>query len=203
MDKGRVEGFTDAIVAIVMTIMILEIRPPRGTNLASLWREWPYFLAYFISFAIIASSWYLHHYFFAQATWVSKRGFWANNLWLLCMSFFPVSTGWVSAHMNCRVPEYFYFFVYVSWALSYYLLNYVVIKDSQGHLRMNSALSRIRHEPIDLSLMVIGTVLIYFWPPSGMLIVLLQSLTWAILTPPDSDQVVKARVDAAKARQPK
>lgn len=186
------EAFTDAIVAIVMTIMVLEIKIPHGDNICDVLREWPYFLAFIISFTIIASSWYLHHYFFARATWISKRAFWANNFWLLTMSFFPVATGWVSEHLTSRAPEYFYFGVYVVWALAYYLLNYVVVHDDKNNAKMASSLTRIRHEPIDLSLMVAGAILIYFFPPSGMVIVLIQSLTWAIMTPPDSDRIVWA-----------
>lgn len=64
MNKFRVEAFTDAIVAIVMTIMVLEIKIPTGDNLESLWHEVSYFYAFIISFIVIASSWYNYHYFF-------------------------------------------------------------------------------------------------------------------------------------------
>ena len=193
MNKGRVEAYTDAIVAIVMTIMALEIKVPEGDSLESLLHEVPYFIAFIISFTVIASSWYHHHYFFAKAKWISKRAFWANNLWLLLMAFFPVATGWVSEHLNSRVPEYFYFFVYVVWAGAYYLLNYVIVKDNvgEGSLQMSASLSRVPHGVIDVILMVIGFVMIYFVPFSGMIVVIIQSVTWIILTPPDSDHVAE------------
>ncbi|MFD1428792.1 TMEM175 family protein [Lacticaseibacillus mingshuiensis] len=190
MNKARVEAFTDAIVAIVMTIMALEIKVPDGSSAASLWHEAPYFLAFIISFIVIASSWYHHHYFFSKAKWISKRAFWANTLWLLLMAFFPVATGWVSEHLNDRAPEYFYFFVYVAWAIAYYLLNYVLVKDNpDASFKMSASLSRVSHWVIDLSLLVVGIVLIWFLPISGMVIVILQSLTWAVMTPADSDHV--------------
>lgn len=75
MDKGRVEAFTDAIVAIVMTIMVLEIKVPEGKHLADLTREWSYFAAFVVSFLTIATSWYRHHYIFTWAARISKRAF--------------------------------------------------------------------------------------------------------------------------------
>lgn len=192
MNKSRVEAFTDAIVAIVMTIMALEIKIPEGDSLDGLLHELPYFIAFIISFAVIASSWYHHHYFFTKATWISKRAFWANNLWLLLMAFFPVATGWVSEHMTSRIPEYFYFGIYILWAGSYYLLNYVIVHDNEKDqsFKMNASLSKIPHGLIDILLMSIGLVTIYFLPASGMIVIIIQSISWAVMTPPDSDRFV-------------
>ena len=189
MNKTRIEAYTDAIVAIVMTIMALEIKVPDGTSLNNLLTETPYFVAFVISFLSIANAWYHHHYIFTKAAWISKGAFGANNLWLLTMAFFPVATGWVSEHMNSRVPEYFYFFVYVIWAASFYLLNYIVVRsNSAGMSKMNASLSRVSHWKIDLVLLIIGFICIYFVPFVGLLIAVAQNITWLILTPPDSDK---------------
>lgn len=194
MNKSRVEAFTDAIVAIVMTIMALEIKIPTGDTLDSLRHESSYFIAFIISFIVIASSWYHHHYFFTKAIWISKRAFWANNLWLLLMAFFPVTTGWVSEHMNARTPEYFYFIIYILWAASYYLLNYIIVHDNAqyGSFKMNASLSKIPHGLLDVSLMIVGLISIYFVPISGMIVIIIQSVSWAIMTPSDSDRLMKA-----------
>lgn len=86
MNKGRVEAFTDAIVAIIMTIMVLEIKIPHGPNWAALLQERAYFLAYLISFFLIATAWYSHHYLFINSKVITKRAFWVNMLWLfLCL----------------------------------------------------------------------------------------------------------------------
>lgn len=194
MNKTRVEAFTDAIVAIVMTIMALEIKIPEDDTLKSLWNESSYFIAFIISFIVIASSWYHHHYFFTKAIWISKRAFWANNLWLLLMALFPVTTGWVSEHMNSRTPEYFYFIIYILWAGSYYLLNYIIVRDNAtyGSFKMNASLSKVSHGLIDVTLMIVGLVTIYFAPICGMIVIIIQSISWTIMTPSDSDRLMKA-----------
>ena len=107
MNKARVEAFTDAIIAIVMTIMVLEIKIPEGATLWSLLRERAYFLAYLISFFRIAATWYNHHYLFANAQWISRKVFWLNIVWLFFMSLFPVATGWISADPFSRAAAYF------------------------------------------------------------------------------------------------
>lgn len=189
MNKARVEAYTDAIVAIVMTIMALEIKVPTGVSWQSLLAEGPYFAAFIVSFAVIAGSWYHHHYLFTRAKWISKRAFWVNNLWLLLMAFFPVATGWVSEHINARVPEYFYFFVYLAWAAAYYLLSHVLVNDNPKIVFGMRGAGRVRPAVIDLSASIIGLVTTYFWPVCGIVIVLIQSMIWAVLTPADSDRV--------------
>lgn len=105
------------------------------------------------------------------------------------MAFFPDTTGWVSEHMDVRTPEYFYFISYILWAGSYYLLNYVIVRDNAqyGSFKMNASLSKIPHGLIDVLLMIVGLITIYFLPISGMIVMIIQSVSWAIMTPPDSD----------------
>ena len=81
MKKNRVEAFTDAIVAIILTIMVLEIKVPEGTSkFSALIEKAPYFIAFIISFIFICAAWYHHHYLLAKTKWFSRRVFWANNL---------------------------------------------------------------------------------------------------------------------------
>lgn len=102
MNKGRVEAFTDAIVAIIMTIMVLELKIPEGSNFQALLDERYYFIAYLISFFMIATTWYNHHYIFTVSKWISKRAFWANCIWLFLMSLIPVSTAWISKYTHSQ-----------------------------------------------------------------------------------------------------
>ena len=73
MNKNRLEAFSDAIIAIAATIMVLELHIPKLNNLSGLWEEWPVFLAYFISFTLIYAVWYNHHNLFKKANYISKQ----------------------------------------------------------------------------------------------------------------------------------
>lgn len=94
MNKGRVEAFTDAVVAIVLTIMVLEFKTPEEPTFAALAQNWSYLVAYLISFLFIGVAWYNHHYMFALTKRVTKKIYWVNNIWILVMAMLPVSTAW-------------------------------------------------------------------------------------------------------------
>ncbi|EOD7402473.1 TMEM175 family protein [Enterococcus faecalis] len=79
MNKTRVEAFSDAVIAIIMTIMILEIKTPQVGVLAGLIENIPYFLSFIVSFIFICIAWYNHHYIMSVTHWFSKKAFWANN----------------------------------------------------------------------------------------------------------------------------
>lgn len=194
MKKSRVEAFTDAIVAIILTIMVLEIKVPEGTSeISALLEKAPYFIAFIISFIFICAAWYHHHYLLAKTKWFSRRAFWANNFWLLTMALIPLSTAWVSAFPLERAPEYFYFLVYVLWAATYYLLNWVLYRDNRKFdgaeaLSFNTAHRKI-HQFIDIFLLIVGIVGIYFLPVMGLIVATLQVITWIISAPADSDKI--------------
>ena len=91
MNKGRVEAFTDAVVAIILTIMVLEFKTPETAKWTGIIHQLPYFFAYIVSFLFVGVAWYNHHYMFALALRISKKVYWINNLWLFSMSLLPGS----------------------------------------------------------------------------------------------------------------
>ncbi|WP_270244632.1 TMEM175 family protein [Lactococcus lactis] len=194
MKKSRIEAFTDAIVAIILTIMVLEIKVPEETSeFSALLEKTPYFIAFIISFIFICAAWYHHHYLLAKTKWFSRRAFWANNLWLLIMALIPLSTAWVSEFPLDRAPEYFYFIVYALWAGAYYLLNWVLYLDNRQFdeaqaLSFNTAHRKV-HQFIDIFLLIVGLVSIYFIPVMGLIVASLQVVTWIIYSPLGSDKI--------------
>ncbi|PWG00462.1 TMEM175 family protein [Levilactobacillus bambusae] len=188
MRKDRVLAFSEAIIAILMTIMVLEIKVPEVPHFSALLREYPYFIAFIVSFLIISVSWYNQHYIFAKTKWVSRRAFWANLLWLLVMAFFPVATARVSEFPNDRDPSYFYFGIYFCWMVAYYLLAAVLVADNDNH-QLAQAISPKKHFGLDIPLLLIGMVGIYFWPPMCLVITSLLSVSYAVLVPRDSDRI--------------
>lgn len=94
MDKGRLEAFSDAIIAIIVTIMILEFKMPETPEIKVLLGSGPYFFAYIITYVFVGVAWYNLHYMFSLRKRVTKRIYWLSNIWLLSMSFLPVATAW-------------------------------------------------------------------------------------------------------------
>lgn len=130
INKSRLEALSDAIIAILMTIMALEIKIPTGINLADFKHSALYIAAYFVSFIISMAFWFNYHRLFMKIDYITKRGFWINVLWLIMMSLFPMATGWLSEHPMAKIPAYFYYLVYLLWCISYYLLEYVLLRHS-------------------------------------------------------------------------
>ena len=95
MSKGRVEAFTDGVIAIIVTIMVLELKVPHGTDAAALLTLWPTFVAYAISFITVAIFWVNHHQMFHQAKQIDHVVIWANLVWLFFLSLVPFFTAYL------------------------------------------------------------------------------------------------------------
>ena len=193
MNKARVEAFTDAIIAIVMTIMVLEIKIPEGATLWSLLRERAYFLAYLISFFRIAATWYNHHYLFANAQWISRKVFWLNIVWLFFMSLFPVATGWISADPFSRAAAYFYFLIFAVWGVTFYIMVAVLAKDNPRWATKIMLMLKPQRWLFELFSLVTGLIVIYWLPIASLLILGIKIIFWILFPPKDSDQITDWR----------
>ena len=119
MTRGRLEAFSDAVIAIVMTIMVLELVPPHGATLEDLVPLWHTFLAYALSFAILAIYWNNHHHMFQAAKTVSGRVLWANMLLLFALSLVPFGTAWIGATEFASIPMAIYGVILLAAAFAY------------------------------------------------------------------------------------
>jgi TMEM175 potassium channel family protein len=95
MDKGRLEAFSDGVIAVIITIMVLELHPPHEASLGALLEVAHPFLAYVLSFVYVGIYWNNHHHMFQTASRVNGRVLWANNFLLFCLSLVPFVTNWV------------------------------------------------------------------------------------------------------------
>lgn len=195
MNKGRVEAFTDAVVAIIMTIMVLEFKTPEDYDLAAILADIPYLFAYIVSFLFIGVAWYNHHYMFALATRITKKIYWINNLWLLTMSLVPVSTAWVGRFLNEPIPELFYLLIFFLWSLAYLWLSRAIAEVMDAVDPEKAA--KIREMPpyrymaswrfVIVNIVMAG--MIFIFPPSCVFLTLLELIYMAFHTNDDSDQV--------------
>ena len=120
--RGRLEAFSDAVIAIVMTIMVLELVPPHGAALEDLTPLVPKFLSYVLSFALLAIYWNNHHHLLQASSTVSGRVLWANMLLLFWLSLVPFGTAWIGETTFATIPMATYGVILLMAGFSYGVL---------------------------------------------------------------------------------
>jgi len=127
MEKNRLEAFSDGVLAIVITIMVLELKVPHGEDLAALKLRLPVFLSYVLSFIYVGIYWNNHHHLLHSTRRVSGGILWANLHLLFWLSLFPFTSAWVGEHHTAPTPTAVYGFVLLMAAVAYYLLQRAII----------------------------------------------------------------------------
>ena len=122
MSKARLEAFSDGVIAILITIMVLELRPPHDAAIAGLSPLVPTFLSYVLSFAMLGIYWNNHHHLLHAAKTIDGRVLWANLNLLFWLSIFPFVTDWIGERRFAPVPVAIYGVVMLLAALAYYVL---------------------------------------------------------------------------------
>jgi len=131
MNKNRLEAFSDGVIAIIITIMVLELKVPHGVTLATLHPLWPVFVSYVLSFAYLAIYWNNHHHMLHTLQRVTGPILWANLHLLFWLSLIPFTTGWMGENHFASVPTALYGFVLLMAAMAYFILQRLIIA-SQG-----------------------------------------------------------------------
>lgn len=120
MTRERLTAFTDGVLAVIITIMVLEMKPPHGADLAALCALWPVFLSYALSFVYVAIYWNNHHHFFQLVERVDGAILWANLHLLFWLSLIPFATAWMGENHNAPLPTALYgaslFMPAVAWS---------------------------------------------------------------------------------------
>ena len=127
MQRGRTEAFSDGVIAIIITIMVLQLTPPAGDSLGSLKGLVPGFISYVVSFMFVGTFWNNHHHLFQVLERVNGKILWSNLLFLFTLSLVPVSTDWVSRTGFGRTPVTVYILINMAVTFSYILLQYIIV----------------------------------------------------------------------------
>jgi uncharacterized membrane protein len=127
VNKGRVEAFSDGVIAIIITIMVLEMKVPHGADLAALRPLLPVFLSYVLSFVNVGIYWNNHHHLLHAARQVNGRVLWANLLLLFWLSLIPFCTGWMGENHFAPLPTALYGIVLLMAAYSYLVLQRALV----------------------------------------------------------------------------
>jgi uncharacterized membrane protein len=142
MSKGRLEAFSDGVMAILITIMVLELKVPHGAGWADLQPLWPVFLSYVLSFIYLGIYWNNHHHMLQVTRRISGGILWANHHLLFWLSLIPFATGWMGENHVAPLPTALYGVVLLLAAISYTILQATIIAAEGPGSTLASAVGR-------------------------------------------------------------
>lgn len=183
MEKGRLEAFSDGVFAIIITIMVLDLKIPSDGNWTAIMNDaWmSTFLAYLVSFIITASFWVSHHLIISNLKKVDSGLLWINVLTLLPMSLVPITTAWFGEFPNSVAPSVTYGLVYVLSVGALFNLSHIVSKHLANPV-VQKRMRRVNRSRIGLiAIGLVGTGLAFIWPPVTGGMVLVVSGGWLFL----------------------
>jgi uncharacterized membrane protein len=157
-DIQRLEAFSDGVIAIIITVMVLELRPPRGAEPRDLAPLAPVFLSYVMSFAYLGIYWNNHHHLIGAATRLDGRLMWSNLHLLFWLSLIPFATAWMGHQHAASWPTALYGAILLMSALAYTLLQSVVLSGHDKESSVQREVGRDWKGKASLSLYMIGTL---------------------------------------------
>ena len=163
--KGRVEAFSDGVIAVIITIMVLDLKAPASAEPEALARLWPAFAIYVVSFAFVAIYWINHHALFALAKSVDAGLIWANNLLLMCLSLIPFATAYVAETDLAPFPTAVYGALQFACGASFFLSFEAIARARGAEAGFASiAKGQRRKNVFSLAVYAAATVLALFSP---------------------------------------
>jgi uncharacterized membrane protein len=180
MSKGRLEAFSDGVIAIIITIMVLEIKAPHGSGLRDLGPVIPVFLTYVLSFIFVAIYWNNHHHMLSAVRKVNGRILWANMHLLFWLSLTPFVTAWMGENYFDAIPVAVYGVVMFMSAIAYFILSRTLIAHEEKDSALAIAVGRDYRGVVSLILYVAGILLSFVssWAALGLYVVV--SIMWFI-----------------------
>jgi len=164
MDSGRLEAFSDGVLAIIITIMVLEMKAPEETTLEAFIPVIPIFVSYLISFIYVGTYWNNHHHLFQITEQVNGKVLWVNLLLLFCLSLVPFATSWIGENHIEPIPVAFYGIVLLMSGIAYGLLQKTIIQSHDDDHALKQMAGKNIKGNISFILYLIG-IAFSFWEP--------------------------------------
>jgi uncharacterized membrane protein len=183
MHKGRLEAFSDGVIAILITIMILELKVPHGTDAAALAPVLPVFLVYFLSFVFLGIYWNNHHHKLQAADRVNGKILWANLHLLFWLSLIPFVTAWMGENHAAALPTAAYGGVLLLAALAYTILQTAIIAAHGPGSRLAAAVQRDAKGKISLLGYAVAIPLAFVNPVISIVLYVAVALLWLVPDP--------------------
>ncbi|RUP35311.1 MAG: DUF1211 domain-containing protein [Curvibacter sp.] len=180
MGKTRLEAFSDGVFAIIITIMVLELKVPHDTTPAALLELLPVFLSYVLSFVYVGIYWNNHHHMLHTCKHVTGAILWSNLHLLFWLSLLPFATGWMGENHFASLPTALYGLVLLAAAVAYYILQQTIISSQGEHSVLRRAVGRDWKGKASPLLYLLGVALTMANPWLGQALYVLVALMWLI-----------------------
>lgn len=176
MNKGRLEAFSDGVIAIIVTIMVLELAQPAGDSLANFLELWKPLLCYLLSFMFVAIYWVNHHLILHDIEDINIKIVWWNVLWLFVLSFIPFTTVWVSNYPTSWAPVTIYFADMLLACITFHIIYYRIFKQENPNGKFKFSPRNI----VSIMTYFLAAALGGFYPLPAFIIVAIVTLWWVI-----------------------
>ena len=180
MGKSRLEAFSDGVFAIIITIMVLEMKVPHGDTVAALQPLWAVFLSYLLSFTYIGIYWNNHHHLLHTVQRVTAGILWANLGLLFCLSLVPFVTGWMGENDFAAQPTAVYGVALLLAASSYTILTRVIIASQGPDSALKRAVANDWKGNVSLALYVVGVLSAVRMPALAGALYAVVAITWLV-----------------------
>ncbi|MCX6606948.1 MAG: TMEM175 family protein [Acidobacteria bacterium] len=180
MPKSRLEAFSDGVLAIIITIMVLELKVPRGADLATLSGLYPVFLSYILSFLYVGIYWNNHHHLFHATRRVTAAVLWANLHLLFWLSLLPFATAWMGQNQFAPLPTALYGVVLLLAGVAYFILQRCILIDQGPDSPLALAFGRDRKGKLSLVLYTVAIPLAFVNPWISNTLYSVVALLWIV-----------------------
>jgi uncharacterized membrane protein len=183
MTKARLEAFSDGVIAIIITIMVLELKVPRGADVDAIKPLLPVFLSYVLSFVFVGIYWNNHHHLLHATREIGGGVMWANLVLLFCLSLIPVTTAWVGEHPDAPWPAALYGVVLLMSGMAYLLLEKAILAHEGPNSELARAMDRTLKEKLSPLAYLAGIGLAFVRPWLAELVYAGVALAWIVPDP--------------------
>jgi TMEM175 potassium channel family protein len=180
MTNERINAFSDGVIAILITIMVLELKVPHGTDLAALSALLPVFLVYVLSFVVLAIYWNNHHHMFYLTDRITGGILWANLHLLFWLSLMPFVTGWMGENHFAPLPTALYGVVLLMAGVAYYILSQAIIRSQGPDSKLKEAVGNDRKGQLSVVLYLIAIPLAFVHQLLSDAIYVFVALMWLV-----------------------
>ncbi|HEV7431786.1 MAG TPA: TMEM175 family protein [Steroidobacteraceae bacterium] len=180
MKKSRLEAFSDGVLAIIITIMVLELTVPHEPTLAALWPLWPTILSYLMSFVFIGIYWNNHHHLWQVVEHVNGAVLWANLHLLFWLSLVPFVTAWMGENHFAAAPVALYGVVLLGSACAYYILVRLLLGSHAHDSLLARAMGNDLKGRVSVGIYIVGIAVAFRWPWLAGMCYCAVSIVWLV-----------------------
>lgn len=179
-ETGRVEAFSDGVFAVIITIMVLELRPPAGITFASLHDTLPSIATYALSFVFIGIYWNNHHHMLRASRGVDGMAMWANLNLLFWLSLIPFSTAWLGRNPWASGPTTLYSIVFFLDGIAYLLLQQALLRVNGGETPFAKAVATDVKGRVSLVTYLVAIAVSFVYPPAADALLVAVAIMWFV-----------------------